>query len=164
MKHPLDEIKIVEVICLVFLLPIVWVFTIGIDKIKVMKKGLLSFIGCFCVLSLLVNGIDLANPNSVGLTVDDSTILQDPNIFVLVIGAAAATDSCTYGGSGDWNVDFADNCLITSNVDVGGNDIKITGFGNFTTYANITGYKNLNRIGNSSGTSYVNSLRGGGFK
>jgi hypothetical protein len=41
------------------------------------------------------------------------------------------SDSCTYGGSGDWNVDAADECSITSEVDLGGNSIFVTGTGNF---------------------------------
>jgi len=47
------------------------------------------------------------------------------------------TDTCTYGGSGDWHVDCADNCLITSDVDLGGNDLHITGDGEFGTTAAI---------------------------
>ena len=36
--------------------------------------------------------------------------------------------TCTYS-SGDWNVDAADNCVISSDVDLGGNGLIITGTG-----------------------------------
>ena len=34
--------------------------------------------------------------------------------------AGGATDSCTYGGSGDWTIDYSDNCNISSSVYVNG--------------------------------------------
>jgi len=41
-------------------------------------------------------------------------------------------DSCTYGGSGDWNVVASDNCLITVPVVISGGRIVVTGSGTFT--------------------------------
>jgi len=34
-------------------------------------------------------------------------------MVALNAGAAAPSDSCTYGGSGDWTIDSADNCVIS---------------------------------------------------
>ena len=48
------------------------------------------------------------------------------------------SDTCTYGGSGDWEVDASDNCDITTNTDIGTNSLIITGTGTFTLNANIT--------------------------
>jgi hypothetical protein len=60
------------------------------------------------------------------------------------------TDTCTYS-SGNWNVNCNDNCSITSNVDLSGNNITIAGYGNFTiSGANITGATKKQVWGNSS--------------
>ena len=82
-----------------------------------------------------------------------------------VIGEVVGpTDSCTYT-SGDWDVDCADNCLITGDVDVGGNDINIIGVGTFTNEADITNWETLRVEGvNSSNICIVKSQNGGGFK
>lgn len=46
-------------------------------------------------------------------------------------------DTCTYT-SGDWQVDCSDNCVITSNVNLGANDLIFSNSGNFFMNANIT--------------------------
>ena len=60
---------------------------------------------------------------------------------------SSVTDSCTYSGSGDWEVNCSDNCLITSNVDLLGNGMSIIGIGTFLTSANITNFTNLYTAG-----------------
>lgn len=72
-------------------------------------------------------------------------------------------DQCTYV-SGDWVVDCSYNCNITSNIDVGGNNISITGSGTFKTTANITGYTNLKIEGTDSSNRCVVTCEGGCFK
>jgi hypothetical protein len=43
------------------------------------------------------------------------------------------SSACSYGGSGDWEVDLADNCEISSTVDIGSNKLIISGdAGSFT--------------------------------
>lgn len=78
---------------------------------------------------------------------------------------APVTDTCTYSGSGDWNVNCADNCTISSNVNLGGNSINILGYGTFYTSANITNFNNL-LIAGSSSTQRCNVVcyNGGCFK
>jgi len=49
--------------------------------------------------------------------------------------------TCTYEGSGNWAVNCADNCSISSNVDLGSNNITFTGAGQFVLNANITNIK-----------------------
>lgn len=49
---------------------------------------------------------------------------------------ASVTDTCTYGGSGNWNIDCSDNCTITSATTVSG-DIILNGEGHFQTQALI---------------------------
>lgn len=48
---------------------------------------------------------------------------------------------CVYGGSGDWNVDCSDNCVITEDMILPDNTLNLYGEGNFTILANITADK-----------------------
>ncbi len=48
-------------------------------------------------------------------------------------------DTCTYT-SGNWNVNCNDNCSITSNVNLGGNNLSLSGVGSFDVQANITDF------------------------
>lgn len=86
------------------------------------------------------------------------------HIKMTIYYTGGVSDSCTYS-SGDWNVDCADNCNITSNVALGGNNITITGTGTFTTEANITQYTNLTIKGtDTSNKCIVRCFKGGCFK
>lgn len=67
-----------------------------------------------------------------------SVILRIDYIGLNVSNAVANT--CTYT-SGNWAVTCSDNCIITSNVDLGGNNITFTGAGYFIVGANITNIK-----------------------
>ncbi len=75
-------------------------------------------------------------------------------------------DTCTYSGSGDWNINAVDNCVITTNTDVGGNDISITGTGTATLDgANITNFNNLLIEGTDvNNKAYVYCINGGCFR
>jgi hypothetical protein len=54
----------------------------------------------------------------------------------------SGADTCTYSGTGDWAINCADNCVISSPVTAGANsNLTIRGTGTFTTTANITGFK-----------------------
>lgn len=76
-----------------------------------------------------------------------------------------AADSCTYSGSGNWEIDCSDNCTITSDIDVGENNITITGYGTFTTSSNITGWDLLHIEGvDTSHMCIARCLDGGCFK
>lgn len=56
---------------------------------------------------------------------------------------SVVSDTCTYSG-GDWNIDCNDNCSITSDVNLNGNDLVFSNPGNLFMKANITNYANLN--------------------
>jgi len=73
------------------------------------------------------------------------------------------TDTCTYT-SGTWAVNCADNCAITSEVDLGGNDITITGYGTFSTTADIINYGDLIITGVDSTHRCEVMCAGGCFK
>lgn len=75
-----------------------------------------------------------------------------------------APNTCTYT-SGNWEVNCADNCIITSNVALNGNNISITGIGVFTTEANITDYTTLTIKGTDiSNKCVVKCFKGGCFR
>lgn len=76
-----------------------------------------------------------------------------------------SASSCAYGGSGAWNVLCSDNCSITSNVNLKGNAIKITGTGSFKTTANIYNWSSVYIRGtDSTNRCNVYCLAGGCFK
>lgn len=50
------------------------------------------------------------------------------------------TDSCTYSGSGNFVVDCADNCTISSNVIGDGNNFSCIGSGTFIMDANVSNF------------------------
>jgi hypothetical protein len=94
---------------------------------------------------------------SVNLNLTNNTLLG----ITLV---ASAEDTCTYT-SGNWDVLCSDNCIITSNVDVGGNNISITGTGTFNTTANITNWAKLLIQGtDTTNICHVRTYGGGGFR
>ena len=70
----------------------------------------------------------------------------------LVILSGNATDTCTYSGSGNWNINFTDNCIINSNTSIKGN---LTVFGN---YGNLTINATLN-FTKSGSYIYINNTR-----
>ncbi|MBT4258265.1 hypothetical protein HOD88_03740 [archaeon] len=74
-------------------------------------------------------------------------------------------DTCMYSGSGNWVVNCSDDCMIDSNVDLEGNNISITGYGSFSTTANITNFTELYIQGiNSVNRCEVYCSGGGCFK
>ena len=108
-------------------------------------------------LSLVWAGSNSSNPFYSPL------ILGDLNFESFASGAEPPEDTCTYT-SGDWNIDCADNCVISSPVDVGGNDIFITGTGTFVTTANITNFGNLFIKGTDSSNKCEVTCIGGCFR
>jgi hypothetical protein len=84
--------------------------------------------------------------------------LNDTGIQILTTGGA---DTCSYT-SGDWNVDCADNCVISSPINLGGNNIFITGTGTFKTSANIFNFNKLHIEGTDSNNICKATCYGGG--
>ena len=96
-----------------------------------------------------------------GYATNDSMTWNMTEIRTITIGGAA--DTCTYT-SGDWDIDCADDCVISSPVDVGGNDIFITGTGTFTTNADIIAYNLIRILGTDQTNRCIVTCRGGCFK
>ena len=65
----------------------------------------------------------------------------------VTFNVALVTDTCTYS-SGTWNVNCADNCVISSPVNLNGNMLFITGNGLFTLDADISRYSEVFINGN----------------
>ncbi len=84
--------------------------------------------------------------------------------FTLGESDACVVDTCTYT-SGNWDIDCSDNCSISSNVGLGGNNISIIGTGMFVTTANITNYGKIHIEGtDSSNICRVTCISGGCFE
>jgi sec-independent protein translocase protein TatA len=61
----------------------------------------------------------------------------DPKLVV-----THSSDTCTYS-SGDWNIAAADNCVVSSNTDLGGNDLILIGTGTLDITAQISNVGNV---------------------
>ena len=68
---------------------------------------------------------------------------KDPKIVVTY--TEAPSDTCTYGGSGDWNVTMSDNCFVTSDVYVDG-ELILNGTGTFGCEGVTISYDNLVKL------------------
>jgi len=66
------------------------------------------------------------------------------------VGYSVVTDTCTYSGTGQWDIEASDNCTISTSVQIDGSDVvcsgnfghltidtgKVTDFGQFRAYPN----------------------------
>ena len=71
-----------------------------------------------------------------------------------ILKVVATDNTCNYGGTGNWNVNCLDRCVISSNVAGGGigNNFTATGSGRFVMTANISGFKNYKFGGGCNAT------------
>ncbi len=81
-----------------------------------------------------------------------------PQLFNVTLEYSGS--SCSYS-SGNWLVDAADNCVISSNVDLGGNDIIITGTGTFDLSAQLNNFGKF--VVHGAGANVVCRNTGGCF-
>lgn len=129
-----------------------------------LKNSLFLFVG-IVIVSMLSLGGSYSPPTFDSVNFSLCSGYTAPSLesinFTLGESDSCITDTCTYT-SGDWDILFDDNCVITSNVDVGGNDISITGTGTFLTTANITGYNLLHISGDGDPENAVATCRDGG--
>lgn len=86
---------------------------------------------------------------------------NDTDDITIKLNPIPPEDTCTYT-TGDWNVLCSDNCVISSPVDLGGNDISITGTGTFLTTADISNYNLLHIEGTDSTNRCTVTCSGGG--
>lgn len=81
----------------------------------------------------------------------------------LPFGPPPSADSCTYS-SGNWEIECSDNCNISGNVDVLGNNISVNGTGYLHITANITNFLKLSAHGTDSSNICRINCNGGCFK
>ena len=94
---------------------------------------------------------------------DTTNNINSTSVFSYVT-TSAPTDSCTYV-SGNWDIDCSDFCNITSNENLGGNNISIVGTGVTTIIGNITNWINAFIQGtDQSNICTVRTFNGGGLK
>lgn len=116
----------------------------GASNISMTKQGIVT------QFKQLVSGISPNSYNYVDFSCNDTFNNWNYATQYFII------NSCPYSGSGDWNVNFNDNCHITSNIDLGGNNLNILG-GSFTVDANISNYESIVRNDNQL------TINSGGF-
>lgn len=63
----------------------------------------------------------------------------DKTVYNLTGGGGGGGDTCTYSG-GDHTYDCSDSCTISSNTDLGGNDVTFSGSGTTTITARLYNY------------------------
>lgn len=56
--------------------------------------------------------------------------------YINLTTGSPPTDTCTYGGSGDWTINISDNCNITTENDLDGNKLYLTGDAGILTIEN----------------------------
>ena len=73
-------------------------------------------------------------------TADEVNTNTDTYYWYSVRDTQAAADTCTYGGTGNWSIDAADNCTITADVYVRGDVylMELSGTGKLFIYNNAT--------------------------
>jgi hypothetical protein len=123
----------------------------------------------YCVISWQVN----ATGSTVGAiphtffafaNSSNTTSTGTGSSFNITIISAVVGDSCTYT-SGNWDIDCSDFCNISSNTDLGGNNISITGTGITRITGNITNWvKAFIQGTDSSNICTVRNYNGGGLK
>jgi len=131
-----------------------------------LKKVFIFFIGILSVIAMLNLVSPYTAPSFDDINFSLCTGYTAPSFDSInfTLGDDESCDSCSYS-SGTWEVDCADACNITEDVDLGGEDITIIGTGTFTTIANISGYGTLHIEGtDSSNICKVTCLSGGCFK
>lgn len=95
---------------------------------------------------------------------DDESVtdVNSTHFNITIDGGSPAGDSCTAPGSGNWNVDCSDNCVINTEQEVPGN-LTLTGSGRMILFNNLTFTGNNQYIYVNSGCEIdINS--GGGIK
>jgi len=84
-------------------------------------------------------------------TVGDGYLLRNSVIWKFT------TAICAYSGSGDWNVNCAGKCIITTNENLPENTLNLYGTGTFTILANIT----TNKVIKENTCQMINKINDG---
>ena len=93
------------------------------------------------------------NYDNITFQLNESTPPNFTNINLVFNNFSYTSDSCTYS-SGNWNINCSDNCVISSNVNLGNNNMIFSGSGTFTLNSNVN-ITNINQIQLSSGCEII---------
>ena len=127
-----------------------------------LKKIILLIAGIFLIFLIsLTSSYTAPTYNDINFTLCSgytAPTYNDIN-FTLATSDSCISDTCTYSGSGNWNVDCADNCSIDSNVDLGNNNLTLTGTGHFDINAIISNFDKIVKYNECT----INIFSGGGI-
>jgi len=134
-----------------------------------MKLKIILFVLLVSLFLVQTIGYTQQGYNNFTLNLSRNQVQQGYNNFTLVLGEVitpppAGNDSCTYLGSGNWQISCNDLCNISTNTDLLGNNIQINGTGTVRILANLTNYVNINIFGTDSSNKCIVECNGGCFK
>ena len=91
-----------------------------------MLKKFLIGLSTLLLLVLFVNAYTAPSYDSITSNIQGGYTANPYNAVQSVISPVAPSDSCTYGGSGDWNINSSDHCNLTL-TDLNGNKAYLDG-------------------------------------
>jgi len=113
------------------------------------EKNVSFFIAGF---QAMTTGSTLVSDNVLFVTKEDLDTEQRPMLTITYSLYVPPGGSCTYPGSGDWNINTMDNCTISSNVNLAGNSLILNESGTLVVNAIIN---NKGSLVMSSGSKIV---------
>jgi hypothetical protein len=99
-----------------------------------------------------------ADASAYGTGTQTSNAITSVDYVNVTVGYQGVTNTCTYGGSGNWNININDNCTISSATTVTGN-VNIYGSNGVLTFANTVKANAFYYNVTSGGTWYYNNYR-----
>lgn len=111
-----------------------------------MKWAIILVVSVFCLVTVLA--YVAPDPENVVVVFRSSYTAPDPEGIVIVFNQqnqvqVQQNNTCTYPGSGDWNINCADNCSVTSATNLGNNNLNIVGGGSISIEASVYNINNL---------------------
>ena len=106
-----------------------------------MKKIITTLIGMVLLITFVL-AYTPPSHNDIDLVLESDYSPPNHTSINLVLGEPS--DSCSYS-SGDWEINCSDNCNISSDIVLDGNDLVFSDSGSFTIEANkkITNFTNM---------------------
>lgn len=117
----------------------------------------------FCILSLsFVIAITTNDIEDTLIFNSDSTSISTLNNvednLIFIIGEYTPPNStCIYSGSGNWNINCYENCTISNNYNLAGNNITLIGSGTITITSNLSNFKMKLNTGNTCRINLINT-------
>ena len=93
-----------------------------------------------------------------------SNVWSDWVVGNFSIDTGGGGDTCTYSSGSGWAVLCSDDCSISGEVDLNGNDLNITGTGTFTMTADVIDFGDIYIAGTDSSNKCIVTCNGGCFR